>query len=542
MPGAEALSVSVIRAHPTPRGAGYLLRAATAAWLLVLALVVPVGAVEGPTKLFDASVSPTTATPTTTITLSVVYRNREGSAPAYVRVVIDGTPHDMTSDGSDDWKQGVSHSYSTKLPAGSHDVAFVGAARKFTGEVSGGTITVTVSPAPTPNPTPAPTPKPTPSPPTDPDPTPAPMPAPRSGGGSGGVSGGGSGADTGGADTGGTDSGSDPAGTGTDPGAGGTGTGGGSVPSMRQRPGFRAGGGGGTEGSAQTWGDGLNGLGGDSTVGVDRDDPTSGQMASAGGAPAGPGPSGFGGSGAGPSDNSTSGTSGGSDGGGSGGSWGALASALDQLGIETGNTTLPALQTLVGTSGAVAMAMAFAIFGKKRRDEEPPAPDEVLQAAAARGGTVTASGNLVVATVPAPVDLEASMPRWRRPSLQEARKADPTRTVNTAPRLRFDDSDMSALGYERRLIRYRVVRLLDAPDELRSVEIGQLDQGDEVQLMEKSGAYWLVRVPDGRQGWVHKMTLGEVVADSATSAAEAWNVGDIDGDVLSAYLAARARA
>ena len=55
--------------------------------------------------------------------------------------------------------------------------------------------------------------------------------------------------------------------------------------------------------------------------------------------------------------------------------------------------------------------------------------------------------------------------------------------------MRFDGDRTSArIGYERRVIRYRVVRLLDAPDELRSVEIGQLDQGDEVQLLEKSGA------------------------------------------------------
>jgi hypothetical protein len=53
---------------------------------------------------------------------------------------------------------------------------------------------------------------------------------------------------------------------------------------------------------------------------------------------------------------------------------------------------------------------------------------------------------------------------------------------------------------ERRVIRYRVVRLLDAPDELRSADIGQLDQGDEVQLLERSGAYWLVLCPDGRRG------------------------------------------
>ena len=114
--------------------------------------------------------------------------------------------------------------------------------------------------------------------------------------------------------------------------------------------------------------------------------------------------------------------------------------------------------------------------------------------------------------------------------------------MNVAPKLRFDEMDAATIGYERRLIRYHVVRLLDAPDELRSVEIGQLDQGDEVQLLEKSGAYWLVRCPDGRQGWLHKMTLGDIVGQSAEAAAEAWNVGDIDGDVLSAFLAARARA
>jgi len=197
------------------------------------------------------------------------------------------------------------------------------------------------------------------------------------------------------------------------------------------------------------------------------------------------------------------------------------------------------MPTLVSTTGAVAMAMAFAIFGKKRRDEEQPAPDEVLEANAARASAIAASSHL--APVAAPVDLESLMPRWRRPSLQQARKNDPTRSVAMAPRLRFDDTNGAGIGYERRLVRYRVVSLLDAPDELRSVEIGQLDQGDEVQLLEKSGAYWRVLCPDGRQGWLHKMTLGDVVTDE-TSSADAWNVGDIDGDVLSAYLAARARA
>jgi hypothetical protein len=191
------------------------------------------------------------------------------------------------------------------------------------------------------------------------------------------------------------------------------------------------------------------------------------------------------------------------------------------------------------------MAFAFAIFGKKRRDEEQPAPDEVLQAQAARGiGVVPGSeviGVVQSPTGPAPIDTEAGMPRWRRPSLMEARKADPSRFVATSARMSFDTGAVSAVeGRERRVIRYRVVRLLDAPDELRSVDIGQLDQGDEVQLLERSGAYWLVLCPDGRQGWLHKMTLGEIVTDEAPQAAS-WTP-DVDDDVLSAFLAARARA
>src|SRR5204862_4921938 len=134
----------------------------------------------------------------------------------------------------------------------------------------------------------------------------------------------------------------------------------------------------------------------------------------------------------------------------------------------------------------------------------------------------------------------AGMPRWRRPSLLEARKADPTRYVATANRMSFDGGADGGDGKERRVIRYRVVRLLDAPDELRSADIGQLDQGDEVQLLERSGSYWLVLCPDGRQGWLHKMTLGDVVSDDPTSSAS-WSP-DVDDDVLTAFLTQRARA
>ena len=188
------------------------------------------------------------------------------------------------------------------------------------------------------------------------------------------------------------------------------------------------------------------------------------------------------------------------------------------------------------------MAMAFLVFGKKRRDREPTGPDDELAANAARGAglapnasyakvvvpNAAAVATAVQAAVAAPVaagtsDVDGHMPRWRRPSLMEARKADPTRGIGAAAvSLRFTgDAGVAVDGMERRLIRYRMVSLLDLPDEVRGTEIGALDEGDEVVLLEKRGTYWRVLCPDGRQGWLHKMTLGDVVIDPSTQAATA---------------------
>ena len=76
--------------------------------------------------------------PTTSITFTVDYRNREGSPPAWVRVTIDGAVHDMTGDGGDNWKKGVTHHYSTKLAVGVHEVSFEASdTRRFTDTVEG---------------------------------------------------------------------------------------------------------------------------------------------------------------------------------------------------------------------------------------------------------------------------------------------------------------------------------------------------------------------------------------------------------------------
>jgi len=144
-------------------------------------------------------------------------------------------------------------------------------------------------------------------------------------------------------------------------------------------------------------------------------------------------------------------------------------------------------------------------------------------------------------------DIDGHMPRWRRPSLMEARKADPTRGQGAAAvSLRFTgEANVAVDGMERRSIRYRLVSLLDLPDEVRGTEIGALDEGDEVVLLEKRGTYWRVLCPDGRQGWLHKMTLGDVVIDPSAQGGDSWTSGD-DGpqvggfeDILRAYTEKR---
>ena len=241
------------------------------------------------------------------------------------------------------------------------------------------------------------------------------------------------------------------------------------------------------------------------------------------------------------------------------GPFAVVATAMAALDGVRPVVPLGLLATLVATSGVVGAAMAFGVFGKRRRDGEQPADDEVLAARAASGMAVAnaygfadrPSADAAAAALLA--DPEMALPRWRRPSLLEARKADPLRDAAIAPRLTFDHGLVGALdGRERRLIGYSVVRLLDSPDELRGAEIGFLDQGDEVQLLEKRGVYWLVLCPDGRQGWIHKMTLGDTVGQTPVPspptatmpiAADTWTMGDdVDGDVLTAYLESRRRA
>ena len=133
---------------------------------------------------------------------------------------------------------------------------------------------------------------------------------------------------------------------------------------------------------------------------------------------------------------------------------------------------------------------------------------------------------------------DVDLPRWRRPSLMAARKSDPVRNGVDHVNLTFGTPDATAAGGERQAVRYRLVRLLDRPDELLGQAVDSLDEGDEVEILEKRGTYRLVMTPDGRQGWLHKMTLGDIIRDTPP-VPESGGPGD---DILMSYLAARPRS
>jgi hypothetical protein len=137
----------------------------------------------------------------------------------------------------------------------------------------------------------------------------------------------------------------------------------------------------------------------------------------------------------------------------------------------------------------------------------PMRRERVLVGAGAAGS----SAGLLSATLTPPVDVgsgtlgeldragneranlaEEAAPLWRR------------RTVGRDP-VRFAASPRS--GVERRTIGYRLVRMSDGPDEVRSAEVGRLDRGDEVEVIAEHEGFLQVRTPSGLEGWVPRVVI-----------------------------------
>ena len=104
------------------RAARSWLGALAVASLLLIALAVPMDAASSKTRLASATVSPRSGTTATTITVSVVYQNANGSRAEHVSVLFDSLVYEMARKPGGSWGKGVAFGWSGKLPAGRHAV------------------------------------------------------------------------------------------------------------------------------------------------------------------------------------------------------------------------------------------------------------------------------------------------------------------------------------------------------------------------------------------------------------------------------------
>ena len=191
---------------------------------------------------------------------------------------------------------------------------------------------------------------------------------------------------------------------------------------------------------------------------------------------------------------------------------------------------------------SITTAGLVAIVGLSRRGAEQRATSVALPVMGSTRvldrGAGGADDPVVAAMAPdAMVDPESLMPRWRRPSLLEARRADPNRVVRVdRTPMRFGPA--ADASPNRRVVRYAVVALLDQPDEILGHQISDLMAGDEVEVLDSGRSFWEVLCPDGLRGWVHRTTLGQLGAEHLAFGRRGEAVPEPD-DILTAVLSAR---
>jgi hypothetical protein len=217
------------------------------------------------------------------------------------------------------------------------------------------------------------------------------------------------------------------------------------------------------------------------------------------------------------------------------------------MGLVMTSVLVAAVFAGVGATTAIALGIVLAgivgLIGVVRRPQAGPPVEQlaaiqatlVAAAATQRTEESTAVDAMAPPLTSKAVDPEANMPRWRRPSLLEARRSDPSQ-LTLANRLKMRFTDERSSSPDVRVIRYAVVPLLDRPDEVMGARVADLESGDEVLSVGAQGAFVEVTCPDGEHGWVHRTTLGTRLTPFAPNHATKKPEPD---DALTALLSAR---
>jgi hypothetical protein len=150
------------------------------------------------------------------------------------------------------------------------------------------------------------------------------------------------------------------------------------------------------------------------------------------------------------------------------------------------------------------MCGIFLLVGRRRRRRD----DETV--GARRGDTSPVSGPVAVEPMAATVD-EDLAPVDDDAPLKEVRKA--SRVASAAATAAAVATSVRTFakpppkGVERAKVGYRRVRISSEPDAIRSVELGRLDRGDEVEILESHEGFLRVRTPDDITGWILRHTV-----------------------------------
>ena len=134
-------------------------------------------------------------------------------------------------------------------------------------------------------------------------------------------------------------------------------------------------------------------------------------------------------------------------------------------------------------------------------------------------------------------DEETLLPRWLRPSVRAARVASPKLPAPEERRAPLLFAGPLNGETERLAIRYDRVQLLDRPDEALGMPVGELDTGDEVEVLERDAIWVRVRTPANRDGWVPAMTLAPEPLTERAAEQALGSIDEADGPALEELLA-----
>jgi hypothetical protein len=164
-----------------------------------------------------------------------------------------------------------------------------------------------------------------------------------------------------------------------------------------------------------------------------------------------------------------------------------------------GGAGTPGILTLLVAAAAGGTFLMLVAVRRRKADDPQTVP---------AGAMITSGSSAPPPARSSTAPLESQVPRWLRPSVRAARfESDNIKAPrpDRAARLAFATPGDAAT--ERLVVRYDLVQLLDRPDEALGVPHGELNSGDEVEVLERDDIWTRVQTPGGRAGWVPAMTL-----------------------------------